>query len=301
MKHTLRIICTVICTLILSAISVAAAEPYVAYWSFDTDAVEEINGYTPSNPEALTLAEGKNGKAYGGAGEDGLGSICYDDVDIPLTGNFTVSAWVKGDFDVENGSYFVFMAKNAKSTDGHFELYWFPAGTLGAYATNADEACNLQSDAPFDDAAWHHLCVRAENGVYTMYVDGAVSHTFEGTALNRAAGTLAFGSLADGSLPCRSYVDDMFMTDTLIPEADVAKLMEDTKTYAYTLSGKTSVSAEAEKPEANEAPAEAETLVKTEADPVPVAAPQTADGGILPAVGAILSFAAVIHSRKKYR
>lgn len=247
-----------VCLTVMLTVPVFSAAPYVAYWSFDENANEEINGYTPANPSDLTLADGKSGKAYGGAGEEKTGMVYFDDLDIPITDNFTAAAWVKGDFDVENGGYFVMMAKNPKATDGHFEFYWFPDGTFGVYGTNASEACALKSSGPLDDGEWHHFCVRVENSTYMLYVDGELDHTQEGTPLNIASGPLYFGSLVDETLACQSYVDDMFITDTLIPEADIAKLMSDTKSYAYELAGK---GASAEVPAEPETAAPAEVSV----------------------------------------
>lgn len=239
MKKLFTILCAVVLTTILFPLPTAADTPYVAYWSFDTDGVEKFNGYTPDNPEAVNLVEGKNGKAYAGAGEDGADVVYYSDVDIPIMTGFTASCWAKGDFDVEYGTYFVFMAKNQKSTDGHFEFYWFPDGTFGCYGTNSSEAVNLKSDAPYDDGEWHHFTVIMVEGTYSLYIDGELNATFEGTDLIQAAGTLSFGGLINGTLPAQTNLDDVFFTNVVVSEEDIAKLMENTGEYAAELSAKT--------------------------------------------------------------
>ncbi|MDD4772133.1 MAG: LamG domain-containing protein [Eubacteriales bacterium] len=299
MKKLFGLVMVLVLASLLSISSLAA--PYVAYWSFDENATEEINGYTPSNPGDLTLVDGKNGKSYAGAGSDATGIITYDNVNIPIVDNFTFASWVKADFDVENGGYYVMMAKNEKATDGHFEMYFNPKGQFSIYGTNTEMTVILESEDALDDAQWHHYCVTVENSVYKLYVDGILDVTYEGTPLNIAEGPLFLGSLVDYTLPSQALVDDMFISDTIVAESDISALMNDAKNFAYTLAGKSS---EDVSEDVTQAPEIAETpeaaLVEAPTKATPPAA-QTSDVITLLVVVMLISTGTVVLSKKRSR
>ena len=301
MKKTLLTLCIGILTCAMLSISVMAA-PYVAYWSFDENAVEMINGYTPSNPDAFKAVDGKNDKAFSGALEDQSGIIVYDDVNIPFVNSFTCAVWAKGDYNIESGSYYVMMAKNEKATDGHFEFYWNPSGSFSVYSTNSDMVSLLDSTNPMDDGQWHHYVIRVAENEWELYVDGSLDVTYSALEpLNIAAGPMFFGSLVNNTLPCQSALDDLLFLDYAIDPAEIASIMNDTKAYAMNAAGISTVAADdsaAAAPQEQPAAAPA-AVVSTPVTQSVVTAPQTADTAVIFTVITMIALLSAIVIIKK--
>lgn len=295
MKKFYALLLALLCAAALSVPCFAA--PYVAYWGFEGNANEAYNGLTPSNPDAFTSVEGKNGQGFANAA--GTAGVLHTNADIPMGSNFTFSMWVKSAECDDIANYCVLVAKNPKGQDGHFEVYWDPQGCFSTYNTAADgTALELHATQATRDGEWHHYIILCENGEYLLYIDGEFDATgfFEQVD---APGSISFGGLVDDTLPAGSTIDDVFFANIAIPEKDIPSLMNDTAGYAAKLTGKEAASTTpAETAPAGEtAPAPAETTPPAEeAQP---SAPQTADTLLVSVVMLAAAAAAVTVKRRR--
>lgn len=293
MKKILLTLTMVIFAAFLFATS-ALAKDFVAYWSFDENANEAYNGFTPENPNDISYVDGVRGKAFGGANIDNnTGMAIYRDVLIPITDNFTVALWFKHSMDIQAGGFYVFFAKNQKMTPGHFELYFEPTGNVASYATNESDALHVTSDGPYDDDQWHHYVMTCTDGEVQVYIDGnLIAQAYQKEPFALQSGDLFFGSLVDSTLVSHTMIDEVFIYNHPVSADDVAKIMKDTAAFAASVA-----------PAAPASPAVENTAVIESADAVVntpvVAAPKTADASVIAVFAAIVSlgYAVVIKKR----
>lgn len=122
---------------------------------------------------------------------------------LPLT----FECWVRLD---SKADYNVLVARDAKTTPGHWELFTAPGtGALCAYVPG-HQPDHARTTADIADGRWHHVAAILETGRIRLYVDGRIQcdQPLAGTVASRSPKQFSIGSLVDGHLAVRGQIDE---------------------------------------------------------------------------------------------
>lgn len=141
----------------------------VAHWKFNgdaTDSQDDHNGTLNGGPTLVDDRFGNHSSAYYFDGTDDYISVS-DDSDLDITGDITISAWVKFDSNyVRHG----FLAKQTSEDGGyrlHIDMYRFTSNL-----SNDSTQANLVYLRHLNDGKWHHVLMTYDGDRIYNYVDG---------------------------------------------------------------------------------------------------------------------------------
>ncbi|MCI0582597.1 MAG: putative Ig domain-containing protein, partial [Chloroflexi bacterium] len=159
----------------------ALAEGLLAYWPFDAD-TEIVRSATGARDgtrsEGATIERGPGGFVLGGGALalDGDGGyVAFGD--LPLAGDFSVTAWVRPEnLGSRTTSEAVVLGDSANED-------WIRLQDTGVRVSFSDVKDTLATSSDFVNGPWQHLGLVRRDGAMTVYRNGEVVHSGEAQPL----------------------------------------------------------------------------------------------------------------------
>jgi len=192
----------------------------IGHWTFD-------DGDSIIDSSHNHEADGKKNDSEIVDGKFGKGLLISSNGETLLTNTTsfmldesTISFWMKADNDL--AGFNVLLAKGDKIS-GHFEIY-ANDGILRIYGPEiGDVGFNVNLNKY--KGQWTHLAFTCENNRMTLYINGEKNGTIRFTGkLLEITTKLCIGSLPAGAFKTVATFDDVYLFDTVLSDADVAKL-----------------------------------------------------------------------------
>ncbi len=228
------------------ALALPARADLVSHWTFDGHFEDEGlggNDGTFIGEDDPIFVDGYDGKPEGAASFDGIDDYVLvnhtSGLPLYLSPQFSVAMWVRG--GIQNDKR-VWSESSSTNNSALFNLGTERSGTTGQFdlfvrnANGVVSAPHMLSDGePFDDE-WHHIAWVDDNGVGTLYIDGAADGAvFDYGRPDLSAGdpgvTLDFttiGGILRGAPCCLFFgaIDDVRIFDHALSAREVAEILD---------------------------------------------------------------------------
>jgi hypothetical protein len=123
------------------------------------------------------------------------------------TGDYTVECWIRP-VGTPASQQCIWDFRATDVSGQGVALNWTPSRTIFLYYL----ATRITS-SPITTDTWHHTAVVRANGVYSLYIDGALVGTYNNSdTVAPAANRPYLGAVGDGSQVYNGYIDNFRMT-----------------------------------------------------------------------------------------
>ena len=143
---------------------------------------------------------------------------CGNDASLRITGNMTVSAWVKSSSSTRQR----FITKYGSGTDDSFYLSIRP--TTGYFRFNVASK-EVDSSSAVNDGNWHHLVAQyTASTKLEVFIDGSSDGTNTSSipsALVDSDQNLRIGVESDDEYPMVGNIDEVSIFNTIVPVGDL--------------------------------------------------------------------------------
>jgi len=203
----------------------------VAHYTFDDGTATDSSG----NNNNGTLQNGPTPVA----GNVGSGAMGFDGIDdristpaqLPASGAFTVSMWIKRDFSTVSHILF------CQDHDGTHDLCVFHSNTFNGFAyENENNTTDTMTGWTYAlDNNWHHITLVEPytgdvDGAF-FYVDGVlITSTFGGQNISPAQSNFHIGSRIGSDLMWQGGIDDVHIYNRALSASEVTELYNYTST-----------------------------------------------------------------------
>lgn len=231
------------------------ALPQLAYiqgfWRFEDDFTDlSTNGYTLTETSGTVAFEtsGKIGKAADFESDDTeyLARAHADVANLQITGNITISAWVKAESFPEALCYAV--AKYSLNSKRAYRLGTSDAGTGDdrvqfTLSNNGTDLTSIRGDTSLSAGTWYHLCGVYNGSKLYAYLNGVsdVAAADYSSGINNSDTPFLIGCGLDGTDNPAAYwdglIDEVIIWNTALTAAEVARVYSITTAAMYKTGG----------------------------------------------------------------
>jgi len=213
----------------------------ISYYKFDTDA-DDSNGSNDGTVTGATLTTSDGGvidEAYSFDGSNDNIAISGQGLK-DISGNFSVSLWIKRNGAQANGGYATFISRGTWSNAGFWGIrYENPTSSykisFDIYSSSGTNS--ITSSNAFDDDNWHFITstYKHSNREFKIYVDGSL----EGTATLGANTFTSYnvntniGRRNNADRPFKGYIDEVGIWTSVLTSDEVESLYNSGSGYAY--------------------------------------------------------------------
>jgi hypothetical protein len=223
---------------IFSSLSIANGQ-LVGYWNFDDNVADQSgngNDGTIVGPAAYVADTPAliPGKSLSFNADSYVNVTQNSGLPIAPEPAFTISMWVKGDGTAQDDDR-VFSEGSSANNNALFNLGTKQGGDTGQfdfyYRTDTGASPNhlFSNGTPFD-GTWHHIAWVDQEGLATLYIDGAADTDFDYTAFRTDlnSDTTTIGGILRAAECClyTGNIDDVAIWSQALSGGEVALLAE---------------------------------------------------------------------------
>lgn len=162
-----------------SSFAINEDEGFVSYWTFDEGSGDKINDSKGKNNGTLygpTWVDGIKGKALMFDGVDDY-IDCGNDESLNLTGEMTISAWMKPTVDIQREQAIV-----AKGRHDHFTTFTIEIRDGKIYSDGPNKEGQhkgIFGGTSISSGEWYHIAISRDSSGSRVYLNGRLDQTAE--------------------------------------------------------------------------------------------------------------------------